>query len=252
MDCQKIKEYLFPFIDGELDKHANLLVKGHISACPLCNLELEEERKINSSLRTNLPKENAPYELKEKILNSIEGLDEKETSRIVPYILKPALVGVTLSLLFIILLSSLNKPFPVFSATIKEHILFLQRKLSIDIASDKPNEVSGWLQAKLDFKVMAPDLSSRGAKLVGARVCSFKDRKVAYIMYEKDKHNLSVFMFEAKRMRFPKAKKVGLNNKIFYLAKEKGYNSALWINEGIACVFVSSLDETELLYLASL
>ena len=59
-------------------------------------------------------------------------------------------------------------------------------------------------------------------------------------------------MFDAEGVKFPKAKKIAVNNKIFYLSKEKGYNSALWIDEGIACVFVSDLDEAELLYLASL
>jgi anti-sigma factor (TIGR02949 family) len=252
MDCQKTKEYLYPFIDGELDRHTYLLVEEHISACPLCHLELEKEKRVDSLIRNNLSKENAPYELKEKILTSLENLEEKEFGRFTPRILKPALAGITLLSLIIILFSWLNKPFPVFSEAIKEHIMFLQGKLPMDVTSGKPKEISSWLQAKVDFKVMVPDLSSQGVNIFGAGLCAFKDKRVAYIMYGKNGHRLSVFMFDAKGMRLPRARKIFVNNKIFYLSKEKGYNSVVWFDEGIACVFVSDLGEAELLHLASL
>lgn len=104
----------------------------------------------------------------------------------------------------------------------------------------------------MDFKVTTPDLSSQGIMLQGAMVCDIKGKAVAYIMYAKKEHQLSVFMFEAKKLRFPKAKRISVNNKIFYADKERGYNSILWIDEGIACVFVSDLGEAKLLHLASL
>lgn len=252
MDCQKIKEYLSPFIDGELEAEISLSVKEHISACPLCNLELEEEKKIDSFIRYNFPKENAPYELKERILSSIEESEERKRGRVVRHILEPALAGIVLSFLSIILFSLLSRPFPVFSETIKEHIQSLQGGPPIGLVSNNPKEISRSLQSQLNFKVMVPDLSSQGANLLGARACALKNKEVAYMLYEKDRHSLSVFMFEAKKMRFPKAKKVRLNNKTFYLGKDKGYNSTLWVDEGIACVFVSDLDEAELIYLASL
>ena len=71
-------------------------------------------------------------------------------------------------------------------------------------------------------------------------------------MYEKNGHTISVFMFDAQELTFPKAKKLSGNNKIFYLCKKKGYYSTLWIEGEIACVFVSDLDEAELIYLASM
>lgn len=254
MDCSGIKEYLYLFIDNELDSQRTQLVKEHIYSCPLCSLELEQEKKIDSLIRTSTSKsrEKAPYELKEAILNRIRTFEEKGVRRFALHILRPALIGISGVLLIIILLSSLNEPFPVFSESVKDHIRFLQGNLSMDIVSSKPGEVRDWLQTKLDFRVMCPDLSSQGVNLLGARICILKNRRAAYIVYEKNKRNVSVFMFDAKDLRFPKAKKVHVNNKIFYLCKEKGYTSALWIDEGIACVFVSDLGETEVLYLASL
>jgi len=254
MNCQKIKEFLYLFTDGELDNQTSLLVKEHLAICPLCSLELEQEKNWSSLIKRSIPEEKAPYELKEAILSRMEKLQENRINQFVsPILRRPALIGIATTVLMFILFSLLNRPFPVFNETVKEHIQFLQGNLSMDIVSNKPLEVSRWLQAKLDFKVMAPDLSSsQGINLSGARICSLKDKRTAYLMYGENGHCLSVFMFDAKGLKFPKAKKVSINNKIFYLSKEKGYNSALWIDEGIACVFVSDLGEAELLHLASL
>lgn len=256
MDCRKIKEYLYPFLDGELDRQTSSLVKAHFSDCPLCRLELDQEKKIDSLIRFNIPKEQAPYHLKEEILNKIEGLGKEKGSRFIGFFLKPVFAASAIAFLGVILFFSLfiniPKPFPVFSKSVNDHLQFLQGNLPVDIASNKAREVQNWLQTKLDFKIMVPDLSSWEVNLSGARICSFKEKKAAYIGYEKNGHAISVFMFDAKGLKFPKAKKVAVNNKVFYLSKERGYNSALWLEQGIACVFVSDLDEAELLYLASL
>lgn len=258
MDCSDIREYIYSFLDGQLDIQTNELVKEHLLACPVCSLELEQEKKLGSLIKNSIPKENAPYELKETVLSRIRKSRDKP-NQIFIFPLPRPVVTVALSLLFIgvliiPVLVSINKPFPVFSESIKDHIQFLQGNgnPAMDIVSNKPEEIHHWLQTKLDFRVMVPELSSQGLRLLGARRCSFKDKKVAYIMYGRNGHKLSVFMFDAEGVKFPKAKKIAVNNKIFYLSKEKGYNSALWIDEGIACVFVSDLDEAELLYLASL
>ena len=252
MDCNRIKEYIYPFLDGQLDASTSELVKGHLSACPICNLEAEQEKKLDPLIRSSIPKENAPYELKEEILKQIAGLSEKKFRRFISPVLNPALIGIAGVVLIFVFLSSINKPFPVYSETVKEHIQFLQGSLPMHIVSKKPQDVAKWLQAKLDFKVMVPDLSSQKVDLLGARVCSLKNKKSAYITYEKDGHSISVFIFDAKKLKFPTAKKVTMNNKHFYLSKERGFNSALWVDEGIACVFVSNLGDAELLYLASL
>ena len=57
MDCQEIKKYLYPFIDGELDRKRSLKVQAHLDSCPLCSLEFQSEKKIESvdwSFRTGL------------------------------------------------------------------------------------------------------------------------------------------------------------------------------------------------------
>ncbi|MFN7169619.1 MAG: anti-sigma factor family protein [Candidatus Omnitrophota bacterium] len=55
MDCKKLKEKLYLFIDGELDNNESFLVEGHILSCPLCALMLENEKKVRPSNKTKCP-----------------------------------------------------------------------------------------------------------------------------------------------------------------------------------------------------
>ena len=137
MDCEKIKGYIYSYMDGELDSQTSLLVKEHLSICPLCIWELEQEKRIDSLLRNNIPKENAPYKLKEAILSQINGLDKKRFNPFILPLFRPIWTNATITFLIVVLISSLlikiNKPFPVFSETIRDHIECLQGKLSKDI-----------------------------------------------------------------------------------------------------------------------
>lgn len=248
MDCQKIKEYLEPFIDGELDNQMSLLVKGHIANCPLCGLELEQEKRIDSLIRQNLIPEKASFELKERILNSIE---ETRAN------LKPALAGVLAALLAlaIIIPVSLNisKPFPLFTEAVLNHIEFLQGNLPVEVISNNPQEVYKWFEGKLDFTVKVPDLSKKGVILTGGRLYHIKEKRVAYLIYKTDGHNISVSVIDTSGINIPKAKRIKSGKNIFLVRNEKGYQSILCIDKvsGIGCIFVSELSEQELMRLIS-
>ena len=253
MDCQKFKEKLYLFIDGELDNNESLLVKEHILSCPLCALILENEKKIDLLIRQGIPKMEAPFALKETILNKLE---ESTKLRFLPRIilqLKPVLVSISVVLLLAIssvpMIIKKHAVFPVFSESVSSHLKFLQGALPAEIASKSPLEIKNWFQGKLDFAVTIPDLSQKGVNLVGARLCHLKDREVAYLIYEKEAHDISVFVMDIRGLKVPKAKKVSLGNKVFYIESKKGYQSILCIEKGgdVGCLFVSDLPEEELM-----
>jgi len=252
MDCRRIKENLYLFIDGELDEEMSLSVKKHILSCPLCNLELEREKKIDSLIRQSATKEEAPFALKEAILNKIE---ESRKLRFSPQIIfqsKPLLA----SILVVLLLTIAAVPavvrraevFSVFSESVTSHIKFLQGALPVEITSEDSQVIKSWFQGKLGFAVSIPDLSPKGVNLVGARLCHLKGREVAYLIYEKNGHTLSAFLIDIKGIKVRRAKKIALDNRIFYIENQKGYQSILCIEKGgdIGCIFVSDLPEDEL------
>lgn len=255
MNCSRIKEYICHFIDGELDSQTSQLVEEHLSRCPLCSWELEQEKKIDSLIRRNITKEKAPYELREAILNQIEKFGERKVGPLSRPRLKPVLAASVITFLMVIVVSSvlvnINKPFPVFAESVSSHIKFLQGGLPIEIASSNLQEVDNWFQGKLDFHVMVPDYSTKGIQLLGGRLCYLKDKPVAYIMYKKGGQSLSLFMFDAPGLRRPRVEKLTIAGKDSYLKTEKGYHSLFWVDEGIGCVLVSDLNIKELIKLIS-
>jgi len=71
MNCQKVKEHLDRYLDGELQHELAVELKQHTLACPLCGLELEKEQKFNAMIRNHLHRKEAPYELREAVINRL-------------------------------------------------------------------------------------------------------------------------------------------------------------------------------------
>ena len=78
MDCKQIREVLNRFLDQELQQDQVQKVRDHLAKCPLCNLEVERETKFNKVIKNHLSQEEAPYELRERVMNSIEDAGKKD------------------------------------------------------------------------------------------------------------------------------------------------------------------------------
>ncbi|HLD83178.1 MAG TPA: zf-HC2 domain-containing protein [Candidatus Omnitrophota bacterium] len=251
MDCQRLKEYLYSFLDGQLDGQGYLLVKEHLLGCPLCSLEVEREKKVDSLIRQNIPKENAPFALKETVFNKIE---ETQKLKVFPFAL-PQLrlalssLAVILFIITIPILLRITGPHSVFSDSILSHSKFLQGSLPIEITSNSHQEIKDWFQGKLNFAIMVPQLSQKGFNLIGGRLCHLREKEAAYLVYEKDGHYISVFIIETKGLKIPNAKRIAFDKKVSFLKSEKGYQSILCLKKGsdIGCIFVSDLPLEELL-----
>lgn len=253
MDCQRIKEYLLPFISGGLNEQIRLRVKEHISSCPLCALEWEEEKKIDSLIRINLSREKAPFALKERILHLIKQPQKVKILSFALPQLKPAL-AVTLIILLIALIGLpallKDEPFPAFAESVDSHIKFLQGGLPLEITSGNPQEIKNWFRGKLNFAITVPDLSQSGANLIGARLCHLEDQKAALLIYEKDGRIISVFIIDSKGLNIARAeRRVDLEQRVLFVKRVRGYQSMLCLREGckIVCIFVSDLSEDELM-----
>lgn len=202
-------------------------------------------------------KEEAPFMLKERVLDSLHDAAQKPFSLFPLWkTLKPALALVSIVFIFALGMHRLwlntRKPFPFFTESIKSHTKFLKGLLPVDVASGDGKKIYQWFEGKLDFAVSVPDLSPGGVRLTGARLCSLKERKVAYLVYEKDGHKISVFVMDVQGAVLPAAKKITTQENTFYMHSEKGYHSVLVLkrNATVGHVYVSDLPEEEILKFA--
>jgi mycothiol system anti-sigma-R factor len=177
MDCQEIKKYLYPFMDAELNRKRSLEVQAHLDSCPLCSLEFESEKKIESVINEKSPRDKAPLALREKVIKQIE-LAEARSSfwrtfhSFLPTKPKHAFAILTILAmvvsLFIIYYRTARAPYlPVFEEAVTDHTNFLAGRLPLEILSSQPDEVFSWFEGKLDFSVRVPRFPGEEIKLLG-------------------------------------------------------------------------------------
>jgi len=70
MDCDKIKDMLFLFIEGKLGEDEKIKVEKHLSECKRCSLEYNLIISIEQTLK-KAKKEKAPDYLKKMILSEV-------------------------------------------------------------------------------------------------------------------------------------------------------------------------------------
>ena len=253
MDCNKAKEYLYPFIDNELTGDAVAEVEIHFASCPLCSLALEKEKKVDSLMRNYLVKENAPFELREKIINQLAQQKQKSFFNLVRFSpsLSAAALGGALVILFVIGTFFQRPSFPLFSKSVSNHIDYMKGGYPLEIKTNNIKEAVDWFTGKIDLAPMPPHIKLKDVELVGGRIIEFNNKKSAYYVFKKDGHTItaaSVDLSDVTLPEFPKEKVMDKPGYMIVSSQERGYSSILCFHkkDGTACIFVSDLPIEEL------
>jgi len=138
MNCQETKELLDRYVDGELQAIEKRDVKAHLAACPLCQLEYEKEQKFDALVKNHVHREEAPFELREAVINRLEQpspLKEWWDSLLGTPAFKMALSSVMIFIMAAFILLNVNKPFPLFSEAVSNHITYLKGSFPANAAA---------------------------------------------------------------------------------------------------------------------
>ena len=247
MDCQKFQEYLYLFLDKEVDENITLEMENHLQTCPMCSLELEKERKFGHVLKTHLIKEKAPFALREAVVEQLEKSKKKFSW---PHIFVTRFATSFVMVIIIVAVifnqrSNVGNTFPVFGEAVENHLEYLKGEYPLEFQTSDMREALDWFRGKTDFAVTAPHISVDQAKLVGGRIVHLKDKKAAYFLLEKDGHKISCFYTDLHDVVVPKASpKEGIQHlgKSLLVKSEKGYRAIFCFHpDGTACVFVSDM-----------
>ena len=111
----------------------------------------------------------------------------------------------------------------------------------LDFASAIPAEVRGWFRAKVDLplpvpvaEARVPEAQMKPARLTGARLCSFLDRRVASFMYVLNGQSVSLYVMSAADLPVT----AGMDAQV---VQDRDYTAVLWSHGDLAYVLVSRL-----------
>lgn len=195
MICTDAREYLFAFLDNELDAHLSIEVQRHLEHCPKCAQQAEIEREIGKHLTVELQGVSAAPPLDEAAVESILALRPAAafTARSV---FSPRRVlqlsGLAASAALVLLVWSAWRDSTLVNrdeASLAELLVgdyehFLETGGRVQLASADAGEVSTWLRGQTGLEVSIAAMSGHRCKLVGARKCTLSGRPAAFVLYD--------------------------------------------------------------------
>jgi len=243
MNCSEIRARLHAYVDGELTVSDIVEIDGHCTGCQECAGLVSAEREFRELLRRQ-PRDAAPAELRARILRRVRRDAAFATGR--RWLLLPALAAAA-AVVVAILLPARTPP-PLVADLVDKHIAYAQLERPAELSSTNPREVAEWFQSKAGMRVTVPDYSPSGIQLAGARLAEAHERKAAYLLYEKGRTLLSVFMVptSASEATLP-GRRVSYRDHDYVAYEQKGYRTVSWSDGQAVYGLVSMLDYDALL-----
>jgi anti-sigma factor RsiW len=118
------------------------------------------------------------------------------------------------------------------------HVRSLEADHLMDVASTDQHTVKPWFAGKLEFSPPVIDLSGEGFPLIGGRLDFLDQKKVAALIYRRNKHVINLFIWPGQTTPEVDA--------------QQGFNLIRFECRGMTCWAVSDLNAGELQQFADL
>lgn len=195
MNCRELREYLFAFLDNELDAALSIEVQRHLEQCPECAREAEIERAIRRQLSQSLhefgekaaqPDDSQFDEILERITSNDKPIVKRvrRPNRWAAMFSAAAVLGFAVVLGFLWRGEGGHRPNQFVDLLIADFEHFQEKGQPLQIASSDPIEVSDWVADQTAFNVTLPALAAPHGKLLGARKCVIDGKPAALAAYD--------------------------------------------------------------------
>lgn len=242
MNCEDTRHLLHAYVDKELDAANARAVEQHTGNCSACRLELRSLQSLQITIQEHGPYFTMPEELRESILDSLQGKatgepTRKRTGRV--KILVSLAAAATVAFLAI---TSLMHYFhdlqekALIRDIMADHTKTLQSKQLSDIAITDIRSVKPWLLGKLDYAPEVIDLSQSGYTLAGARLDYFQHQKVAALAYQSGGKVINLYTWPSRDVD---------DNPVEHF-REKGYNLVYWCQNRMNYWIITDADTRQL------
>lgn len=241
MRCDDFQILLHGDLDGELPPAEASRLGEHLAACEACRRVRDRQLTLRAAVKKHAAGQFAMP--KGFPIRALSALPAEHPAPLLPqftgrwFAFGAALASVAVlagSLTYF--LAAPDQDQRLFDAAIAGHARSLLADHLTDIASSDPATVRAWFRDKLDFEPPVTDLSTQGFKLVGGRLDYLYDRKLAALVYRRDKSIINVFIWPAEAL--PKA--------VPQQFLDEGFSLVLWARAGINYCAVSTLAKGEL------
>ena len=205
MTCDEARQLLHAYIDDELDIATALRIEAHLPDCPKCRKELEAARAVGRAVAQRGIYYPAPSALRDQLKRAIRSEMGKTETLSQPWFptawwKRPmAFSGLAAAMLLIVCSVMFFLPAHASRGEIDDlvgsHVRSLEENHLMDVASTDQHTVKPWFAGKLDYSPPVIDLSAEGFPLIGGRLDYLDQKKVAALIYHRNKHVINLFIW---------------------------------------------------------
>jgi hypothetical protein len=264
--CEKHTVDLMLYLGDELVGGKLMDFLAHLKICADCRASLEEQLALSAVLRRSRPLYSAPPQLRARVAASLAHAGSETTSnqrydgngqwlrrtlqgveRLMPRwkVLVPAVLGMMLCFLLISNVVHEVRASEYVGAALSTHRDYLSGQLPLEIRSDSPQAVTGWLAGKVAFPFQLPDsqAQSRGRpayRLLGARVVDYRGSQAGLVTYEAPENDtISLLVASSNYAVVAGGAEVRSGDLVFHHRIDSGFQVITWSNHGLAYALVS-------------
>lgn len=181
MTCKP--ETITAYVDGALDPAARAEVEAHLATCATCREQMNSERDLRGELRglpALQPRDGFEADLRRRL--------RRERPRPLRWLLP-----IAAALAVIALWARGAAPIVAWELS-RDHVhCFSARKLPAEVWTGDGAVMSSWIEKQGRTSPILPERVG-GLELVGGRLCSLTDRRVAHVYYVGADSHLSLFL----------------------------------------------------------
>jgi anti-sigma factor (TIGR02949 family) len=242
MTCAEVQARLHAYVDGELTVSDISELDGHCVECRECAACVAAERELRQLLRRQ-PRDAVPPELRARIFHRVRREAAVATARRGLPVSALAAAAIVAALLL-----PARTPPSLVAELVDKHIAYAELERPAELATADPREVADWFRSRAGMRVTVPDYSPAGIHLTGARLAEAHERRAAYLLYEKGRTLLSVFIVPAaaREADLP-GRRVTYRDHDYVAYEHKGYRTISWSDGPTVYGLVSMLDYQALL-----
>lgn len=257
MTCSEAREYLFAFLDGELDAALSIEFQRHLEHCPECAREAEIERTIRRQLAVALSPQDmsephAALKLVMVQIRSSEGQARWSIGRWLPTRVRP--LGLAAAAVILVFggwfalrgsqKTGASERFADLLVADFKH--FIEAGRPLQLQSTDPKEASAWLWGRTQVPVTLPAMHHGRCKLVGARSCKVSGRPAAFAFYEIDGQPASLVAVQGSEADLGKMQLVNAAGRSHWVDRCQDHSVVACLHDGLIYAAVSRLETDEL------
>jgi anti-sigma factor RsiW len=235
--CDELRPLLRDAARGRLDQSQATAVTAHLGTCVACRAISDEERVLDQLLEEKLPQHPAPLALKRRLAARLPSIDVPVKSVRSRRWALLALPLAACAALVLVLRPSAGARDPLVDEAINDHLRVVYRDQPVDVESGGPHRVKPWFTGRLDFAIPHVYGGDDEFTLVGGAVALFHDRKAALLVYKRQLHTISLFVFPSEGLVLPSDGRV---------RQKRGFSVVLWRDGDLGYALASDLNGADL------